>query len=591
MRNKLIIGLVILAAFISFAIAYAQDISPAGQEELSPEPEVSAPGNITVDFRDADINTVLRVISLKSGVNIVPGRDVSGSVTIRLVDVPWQTALDTVLSAYDYTYERVGDVLIVSSVTRMTEQKKAQKALFASQPFISEVFELKYLNAVDVLFAIKPMLTKDVNGKEIGKAEVLYVTGPRGWEFGSGLQMANKGEEGGGGTAVQTQGTREEIEKKATPKVAVSRTLLVVDIPPVIERIRKAIEAIDVRPKQVLIETRIIEVNRNKLRDLGLDISTGTVSPTSFQFNPVKRRGDKTKGFTTEQSLGGNSLSSFAQPAAFNPISTDINGTPAAGTDVFSTGLNFAYRKLMGFEFEVVLHALEEDADANILSAPRILTLNNQEANILVGTKYPIIKSETSAVAGTTAVATASLDFYQNIGIQLKVVPQINAESYLNMIVHPIVSRITGYVSAGVVPGATGAIPIQYPILEVREAETQVLMKDGETIVIGGLLRDQKATGNQGIPFLKDIPILGWPFSRRTNDTQKIDLLIFITARIVDENKLEQREKLRFEENQKFDQSLTKESKELEDKRKKEEEKQAKREAKKEARKKKTQSR
>jgi general secretion pathway protein D len=204
-------------------------------------------------------------------------------------------------------------------------------------------------------------------------------------------------------------------------------------------------------------------------------------------------------------------------PAVFGPRSTGLSPTNA--------GLRVLFEKLSGTEFEVLLHALEEDIDTNTLSAPNILTLSNQEATILVGTKYPILKSEVSTES--SQVVSVDLDYYQDIGIQLNVVPQVGANDSINMVVHPAVSTIT----------TTDASinSARYPVIEIREAETRVLMQDGETVVIGGLIRDVVNKGTVGIPFLRHLPLIGGIFRRDTYDTAKVELLIFITAKIVRE--------------------------------------------------------
>ena len=164
--------------------------------------------------------------------------------------------------------------------------------------------------------------------------------------------------------------------------------------------------------------------------------------------------------------------------------------------------------------------------------------MNNQEATILIGTKYPILKSDVSTESNT--VVGVSLDYYQDIGIQLNVVPQVGANDSINLIVHPAVSSIT------TTDASIGSA--NYPVIDIREAETRVLMKDGETVVIGGLLKDVKNKGTVGIPFLRHLPLIGGIFRRDTYDTAKIELLIFISAQIVKEeltpaeiNRLEER--------------------------------------------------
>jgi general secretion pathway protein D len=181
----------------------------------------------------------------------------------------------------------------------------------------------------------------------------------------------------------------------------------------------------------------------------------------------------------------------------------------------------------------VIMHALEEDVHANTLSAPRIVTLDNQEASILVGYHTPILKSDVSSDSTTgTSKLTQTLDYYQEIGIRLNVVPQVSEDGYINMIIHPSITSSTTNVPAQSVTGNI-TTTTNYPIIDVREAQTQILMKDGETIVIGGLLKDVQTRGTSGIPFLSKIPLLGVLFQRETIDNSKVDLLIFITAHVV----------------------------------------------------------
>jgi type II secretory pathway component GspD/PulD (secretin) len=157
---------------------------------------------------------------------------------------------------------------------------------------------------------------------------------------------------------------------------------------------------------------------------------------------------------------------------------------------------------------------------------------------MLVGYHTPILQSTvTAGTSGTNATVTQTLDYYQEIGIRLNVVPQISEEGYINMIIHPSITSSNSNVTATSTAGSsTDATTTLYPIIDVREVQTQVLLKDGETIVIGGLLKDVKGKEIIGIPFLKDLPWLGKLFGRQTDTVTKIDLLIFITARIINEN-------------------------------------------------------
>ena len=224
--------------------------------------------------------------------------------------------------------------------------------------------------------------------------------------------------------------------------------------------------------------------------------------------------------------------SQFA-PANFAP---KAGITTLTGVSPYNAGLEILFQKLTGSQLEVIVHALEEDINTNILSAPTILTLDNQEAAILVGYQTPILKSEVSGGSATEpSKMSQSLWYYQPIGISVNVVPQISKEDYINMIIHPRVTSSSSSVTATSFSGTVNAT-ISYPIIDVREAQTQILMKNAETIVIGGLLKDIKSKGALGIPFLSKIPIVGNLFKRDTVDNSKVDLLIFITAYIVNED-------------------------------------------------------
>jgi len=303
------------------------------------------------------------------------------------------------------------------------------------------------------------------------------------------------------------------------------------DTPTTIDRLEKILAAIDVVPKQILIETRVMEVNRDLLRDLGLEVGTGPGATTlssseGFVSSTTSRTFglqslDKRGGELDHSKFGGSALNQFLAPSIFVP---ETSGLTAA-----NAGLSMLLRHLRGTQFELLVRALEEDVRTNTLSAPHVLTLSGQEARILIGEKYPILSTQVSGTSSTTT--TTSLDYYQNIGIELYVVPQISGDNHIDMIIHPVVSTRASVVGTN-----------QYPILNVREAETQVVVEDGDTVAIGGLLKDVKSKSRVGIPFLGKLPLLGPLFSRTTTDLEKIDLLIFITARIVDPGTLSSEE-------------------------------------------------
>ncbi|MBM3254744.1 MAG: hypothetical protein FJZ08_00355 [Candidatus Omnitrophica bacterium] len=431
------------------------------EEQAALVESLAVSDNVTLDFKEADIRNVLKIISYKAGVNIVTTPEVIGNVTIRLVDVPWEKALEVILKTYGFGYEKQGNIITVAPIEKLTAQRKQEVELAQVQPTMTEVFNLKYIDAQDAKKAIEAQISPR------GKITVLEMTGQAGWEFG--------------GTEL---GKRKRLTEE---RMGRSKVLIISDIPPALDKIKQVIEQIDILPQQVIIETRIMEVNRDRLKDVGLDWSTGGLTGITnanlTAANTISIAKDAS-GLST-QGLAGNMLGSITNPSGFGPKASTI-----AGAYPYNIGLSLLFQKLDGFKFSTLLHALEEDVDTNTLSAPRIMALNNQEATILIGTRYPILKQETTT-SGSTPVTTVTLDYYQDIGIQLNVVPQIGANNYINMVIHP---AVTSYTST------LGTSPALYPILETREAETRIFMKDGETVVIGGLLKDIKTKSITAIP-------------------------------------------------------------------------------------------
>ncbi|MGE5308311.1 MAG: secretin and TonB N-terminal domain-containing protein [Deltaproteobacteria bacterium] len=526
---------------VSFAVnmCYAQTPASAPAANAAADSEVndikdslSASENVTLDFKDADIHNVLKILAKKANINIVATPDVMGTVSIKLVDVPWDRAMDVILKSNGFGYQKQGNVILVTKLENMAK-------IQADEPLRTEIVNLRFLDAQDAQRILIPMLTAR------GKISILYTRGQKGWKFGTfrigkeqvaAAMQEREGEQNKQETiAYEKKGEGAVASKIESDPSIKSKTLIITDTDANLDRIiHQVLPQVDRKPHQVLIEARIMEVNRDKLKDLGIDYGIGQNGATSTGVGGLSANsytfGDKS------QSIGGNMQTGQILPTTFSPKSSDISGV-ASG---LNTGLNLLFRKLSGTQFEVLAHALEEDVQANTLSAPRIVTLDNQEASMLVGYHYPILASTVSAGSSTEGpTQTQTLDYYQEIGIRLNVVPQISEDGYINMIIHPSVTSSTSSVTATNVAGTDSqsnqAIQtrVQYPVIDVREAQTQILMRDGETIVIGGLLKDVTSKSVIGVPFLAKIPLLGALFKRETVNTAKVDLLIFITAHVI----------------------------------------------------------
>lgn len=484
----------------------AQETTGSAEAAILPKPESVTQGEAeegtieTLKFKDADIRIVLQAVAEKVSkegkkLNIVTTPSVQGLVTVNLQNVDWQTALKVITTTYGYGYKWIGDnIILISTLDEIKERDTKERELQGIETPLVRVFKLRYLDASDAKKAVDPLLSP------LGRSSVLELTGQAGWEFGTDVTKRARSKEG---------------------KVSRAKILLVSDVTKKLDDVENLLKQIDVSPKQILIKSRIMEVNRDLLRDIGFDWGSGTSGASDLNITqlPLASKND-----AVTKNLGGHmfTLGNFTTPSVFGPKTTGLN--------INTAGLKMVFRQLVGTELEVILHALEEDTRTNTLSAPTILTLNNQEASILVGRKYPIV--EMSVSTQTNQIIGGSLEEYRDIGIQLNVVPQIcgEAEDFINMIIHP---AVTTYAQTVKVTSQSGTTLVEYPIIETREAETQIVVRDGETIVLGGLLKDVKSKQEVGVPILSKIPIIGAIFRRNTRDTEKIDLLIFITAKIV----------------------------------------------------------
>ena len=418
------------------------------EEIIEEAAQTTTPGNVTLDFRDADIRNVLRILSYKSGVNIIVGPDVTGLVTIQLTDVPWETALDVILRTYGYAYERKGNIISVNTIEKLAEQRRIDMELKAQEPLATEIFTLNFAKAEDVLGSVKEI--------------------------------------------VSSRG-RVNFDKR-------TNTLMVTDSISNIERIKEIVPMLDAVTPQVLIETKIIKTTLNDTEKLGIDWTTqltihGAQSPMRWPFG-----------------TGRSDFSENFFPDTF-PSTSTVDDTSSTGT--------FRYGTLDFVSLQAVLELLASRTDTNILSNPRIVTLDNQTAEIIVGSKYPQPEYTYNSDQAQMQVSGWS---YLDIGIILKVTPHVNQAGFVTLEVAPQVSAIDSFAT---VEGTS------MPILSTEETTTQVMIKDGETLVIAGLIKDQTTDTQNKVPILGDIPLVGLLFQQNETTKTKTDLLIFITPHII----------------------------------------------------------
>lgn len=428
---------------------------PATVTEL-PAAEPAGPSSvfsgetISLDVQEADLHDVLRLIADVVGVNIIAGADVQGNVTTRLESVPWDEALDAVLSINGMGHERSGNVIRIAPLEHFAKRREArlreQEAQQQSQPVVTRVITISYANAA----ALQPNLEKLLGDK--------------------------------GSLAVDTR----------------TNTIIVSDTQATIKTITDLVATLDRPTPQIMIESRIVESSRNFLRELGVQLAG---------------RGDETinASFPSAVSIfGAGTRAGSNVPGNFILDLPAQVGTGAGG----SLGISFAS---IGSSFlDVHLSALESSGRGKVISRPRIATLDNTEALIQSGRRIPF--ETTSANQGTqTQFADAS--------ISLRVTPHVTPHGFINMKI--VASRNAADFTRTSRDGV--------PTIITREATTEMLVRDGDTVVIGGLYTRDMSTSRDGVPFFSEIPVVGWLFRTTRSLDNTDELLFFITPRIIRE--------------------------------------------------------
>lgn len=397
---------------------------------------------ISLDFQNADIHDILRLIAEVSGLNIITGPEVKGTVTTRMMDVPWDQALDIVLKINGLDRERDGNIIRIAPaqrfITERQERLQAQKAEVQIEPTVTQIVPVSYSKADELKTNLEKLLSERGSIFVDGRTNTMIVT---------------------------------DTQRRIDDMLALVKTL-------------------DRQTPQVMIESRIVEASRNFLRDLGIQLGGGTTQTTNRNFpSTVTVEG----GVASDN---GNFLVDL--PAA---VATGSGGAISFALAGASTLLNAR------------LSALETTGNGKIVTNPKIATLDNTEAVIQSGRRIPY---ETVSNEGTqTEFADAS--------ISLRVTPHITADGFINMKIQAAKNE-ADFANTS----ANGV-----PTILTREASTEMLIKDGDTVVIGGLYQRTMQEDMNGVPGLSKIPVLGWLFQQNTSRDNNDELLIFITPRII----------------------------------------------------------
>jgi len=404
---------------------------------------------ISIEVTDGDIRDVLNFIAVESGINMIMADGVTGRISLKLRNIPWDQALVTIMKAKSLGYIRQGNVVRISTLDALQKESDSAKRILEAQKILAPL----RVRVIPVSYAAVESLQSQITP---------FLTATRG-------KMAND------------------------PRTS---SLIITDTEDVLDRVSRLIKELDIPPAQVMIEGKVVEAQDSFAQTLGLN--------WGFLGRP------------TQISAGGGLNGG---PINLTPNLTIQNLDPgnAVGAN-FSAGVSVATLDFFG-SINAVLSLAEGDQTVKVLSSPRVVTVNKQKATIQQKGEVITISSTVDQATRTVTKSASSKPF----SLELSVIPQITADGSVIMEV-----TVRREFPGSVIDAETRARPIN-----TREAKTSILVRDGQTAVIGGIYSADNTTQENGVPLLKDIPVLGWLFKSRVRSDVRNELLIFLTPKIL----------------------------------------------------------
>jgi type IV pilus assembly protein PilQ len=453
-------------------------LSRAEQEKRQKEKFGYSGEKLSLNFQDIEVRAVLQLLADFAGFNLVTSDTVIGNVTLRLKNVPWDQAMDIILKTKGLSKRKTGNVVLVAPTEEIAQREQleleSQAKIQELAPLRTEVIELSYANAVEIVDLIE-QTTEDQQGGGGGEDTALSpsLLSPRGYAIGD--ERTN--------------------------------TLLIQDTAEKIEQIRKLVETLDVPIRQVLVESRIVIANNDFSKDLGVRFGF-----SRHDFNADYSRTDTLSGNLegVRELVNGDPLTQT------NALNVNLPASPSTGTAA-TIGLAIA-RLPFGHLLQLELSALQAEGRGEVISSPRVITANGKAAYIEQGTELPYLEATTSGAASVT---------FKKAVLSLKVKPQITPDN--SVIMDLLVTQDT----VGQLVLLLGS---SIPSIDTREVGTRVLVENGETVVLGGVYTQNKSNTVQRVPFLGELPYVGWLFRTRNETNNKDELLIFVTPKILDDN-------------------------------------------------------
>ncbi len=486
-------------------------LTPSEKEDMARQKVVYEGDRLSLNFQDIEVRAVLQVLADFTDMNLVASDSVQGNITLRLKNVPWDQALDIILKTKGLAMRKTGNVIIVAPAQELAAQEQLQMESLQKvedlSPLRTEYIQINYAKASEVAAVLKG------TGKSM---------------TGSSSRSAGAGASGLQAVSANLSGSDRGI---LSPRGSVSfdvrtNTLIVQDTLANLEEVRRVVSLLDVPVRQVMIESRVVIANNDFARDLGVRFGLST-SMGSFRENELlvggglAGTGNATAANFNSGPFGlDTSGSSGIDPRnykgttypRFNSSSDSLLvNLPATSP---SGAVNFLLGKVGSYLLQLELSAMQREGRGEIVSSPRVITSDQSQATIKVGQQIPYQQSSANSTTNTVAFKDAVL--------QLDVTPHITPDDRIIMDLK--VNKDSPDYSNSV----QGVPPI-----DTRSVETNVLVDNGETVVLGGVFERQKSFNKEQVPWLGDVPVLGRLFKNEARVDNNSELLIFVTPKIL----------------------------------------------------------
>ena len=541
----LVAGLLCLAATPVPAQAPAPAAAAAPSDQIDLKQVKAGQDFVTLNFSNIDIAALIKVMSELTRRNFIVDDKVAGKVTLMTpTKISPEEAYQVFLSALEikgFTAVEDGKAvrIVPTSSARQSGLKVVPDGDMSGEGFVTKLLRLAFVNPQDIVRTLSPLISKDgnliaypatnsliitdsvsnirkieslVKALDVaapgarGKINVYYLKNANADEIAKILSALVSRLPTATAAAAQPAGPAAILEGSVTITSDKSTNSLIIVASPIdYETVKDVIQKLDIRRRQVYVEAAIIEISLSKQRELGLEFQSSNLS-----------------------SLESSTNTSYVGGTNFGNIGSAIASGPAAiasmsGLTIGAVKGTFKYNGTEYRSVGALLHALQTDGAVNVLSTPNILTTDNQKAEIMVGENIPFVTGQTQSSATSGSILTTVNR--QDVGIKLQITPQITSEDNVRLELKQEISDVT--TTAGLDANKVG------PSTSKRAADTTVVIKDRQTMVIGGLIRDNVTSSTSKVPFLGDIPILGWLFKYKTSKTEKTNLMIFITPYII----------------------------------------------------------